>query len=215
MAARLVYLHGFASSPRSEKAVFFRERFAQDGHALNLLDLNAPSFRALTLTRSVQKLESAVPAGTTALVLGSSFGGYAAALFASRHPDRMAALMLMAPAFNMATLLRERYGAQAVRLWRKFGTTPVEHPDYEVPQKLDATFLDDADRWAARSLQVQCPTLVFHGEQDEDVPIRHTEEFLANHPQAELVRLPTGHALTDDKDEMWTRTRAFFAPWLG
>ena len=50
---------------------------------------------------------------------------------------------------------------------------------------------------------------------DYIVPIRHTEEFLAGHPQAELVRLPTGHALTDDKDEMWTRTRAFFAPWLG
>jgi len=41
MAARLIYLHGFASGPGSHKAQLFRRRFAERGVRLEVPDLTA------------------------------------------------------------------------------------------------------------------------------------------------------------------------------
>ncbi len=71
------YLHGFASSPDSGKARFFRDRLAERGIALAAPDFNGPDFDSLTVTRMLGQLDAAIdraPAGPVALI-GSSLEG--------------------------------------------------------------------------------------------------------------------------------------------
>ena len=49
-----IYLHGFASSPQSSKAIYLRDRFAEINLNLEVLDLNQGDFTHLTLTRQIQ-----------------------------------------------------------------------------------------------------------------------------------------------------------------
>jgi len=50
-----IYLHGFASSPKSSKAQYLRDRFAEINLNLNVLDLNQEDFSNLTLTRQIEQ----------------------------------------------------------------------------------------------------------------------------------------------------------------
>src|SRR5260370_42470239 len=96
---RLIYLHGFASSPSSQKARYFRERFEDAGIQLAVPDLADGDFERLTITGQLRVIER-VASGEAVSLLGSSFGGYLAALYAVRHPEQVHQLVLMAPAFG-------------------------------------------------------------------------------------------------------------------
>jgi len=52
----LFYLHGFASSPKSTKVGYFRERLAEHGIDLRCPDFNQPDFSTLTMTRMLDQL---------------------------------------------------------------------------------------------------------------------------------------------------------------
>ena len=53
---------------------------------------------------------------------------------------------------------------------------------------------DDLDRMSARYPQIQCPTLVLHGERDWLIHLPHAERLAREIPKAELVRVPRcGH----------------------
>src|SRR6185437_13922113 len=107
---RFVYLHGFASGPASRKASFFRERLAGHGIALEIPDLAEGNFRGLTLTAQLQAIQRL---GQGPLVLiGSSLGGYLAALYAAVHPGQVERMVLLAPAFNFYELWTETLGPE-------------------------------------------------------------------------------------------------------
>jgi uncharacterized protein len=97
---KFVYLHGFASSPNSRKARFFEERFNELGIGLEVPDLAEGNFRNLTLTAQLNVV-SRLCSGQPASLIGSSMGGYLAALYAARHPE-VERLVLLAPAFSFA-----------------------------------------------------------------------------------------------------------------
>src|SRR5579883_2235579 len=83
---RVVYLHGFASSPASSKAQYFKRRFAEQGVACDILRLDGGDFRSLTITGQLQVISQAVR-GEAVTLVGSSLGGYLAALYAARHKN--------------------------------------------------------------------------------------------------------------------------------
>ena len=53
---RVVYLHGFASSPASSKAVFLERQFAESGIPFYCPNLNEPDFSTLTTSRMVDQV---------------------------------------------------------------------------------------------------------------------------------------------------------------
>ncbi len=75
---RILYLHGFASGPASTKAAFFRHRIP----SLEIPDLAAGDFEHLTITSQLQVIER-LAAGDPVSLIGSSMGGYLAALYAA------------------------------------------------------------------------------------------------------------------------------------
>ena len=89
MNIQFVYLHGFASSPQSQKATAFTRRFTELGLPLTVPDLEGGDFKHLTISRQlaiIEKTMDSFPDSSFALI-GSSMGGYLAALTAQIRPS--------------------------------------------------------------------------------------------------------------------------------
>ena len=79
---RIIYLHGFASGPGSRKAQVFRARFEEAGVSVAVPHLDGGNFFSLTISGQYDIL-SREANGEPVVLVGSSMGGYLAALYAS------------------------------------------------------------------------------------------------------------------------------------
>ena len=123
--SRVLYLHGFASSPRSRKASFFAEKLANAGFPVNILDLADGDFEHLTIKKQLSVVEKAAR-NQPVILIGSSLGGYLAALYVARHPE-VTRVVLLAPAFAFHQLWSKEMGEEKLDAWRENGTIPVFH----------------------------------------------------------------------------------------
>src|SRR5580658_2151875 len=105
---KFVYVHGFASSPQSRKAVQFRAALAARGVSVDIPAMDRGDFEHLTISGQLDVLEDAIH-GEPVCLIGSSMGGYLAALYAAAHPE-VARLVLLAPAFGFAQRWDEKIG---------------------------------------------------------------------------------------------------------
>ena len=145
---RILYLHGFASGTSSQKASFFRERLKAAGARVDVLDLAAGDFERLTITSQLAVIERAA-AGDPVSLLGSSMGGYLAALYAARHPE-VPRVALLAPAFAFAPRWAEYLGVARVEQWRREGFMDFFHYGEGRERRLAwlaYQLLDDAARY--------------------------------------------------------------------
>jgi hypothetical protein len=195
----IVYLHGFASSPSSSKARFFRERLERAGARVEIPDLAAGDFEHLTISGQLAVLERAA-AGLPVALMGSSLGGYLAALYAARHPE-VTRLVLLAPAFGFARRWPERLGPNTVDEWRTRGTMDVFHYADNRLHPLSYGLLEDAGRYEDFP-DFHQPALIFHGAQDDVVPAELSRQFAAAHPNATLEVLESGHELLNVLEHM-------------
>ncbi len=202
----VVYLHGFASSPQSSKARFFRQKFAERGVAIEIPQLDEGNFEALTITRQLAVIERTA-AGRPVGLMGSSLGGYVAALYAARHPE-VEWLVLMAPAFQFPRRFRERFSPEELGEWKRTGSRPFFHYGYAGERPLGYQFVEDAARYEDEP-DFRQPGLVLHGLDDPVVPAEVSREFAASHPNVTLRLLRSGHELTDVVDEIWTEIPKF------
>jgi len=203
---RILYLHGFASGPSSGKARFFRHYLEARGAQIEIPDLAAGDFEHLTLTGQLAVIERAANREPVALI-GSSMGGYLAALYAARHPE-VPRLVLFAPAFGFARRWPERLGAEQVAEWRRSGTMQVFHYGEGQMRPLSVELLEDGSRYEDFP-DFHQPALIFHGAKDDVVPASYSQEFAARHTNAALEILDSGHELTDVLDYMAPKVEAF------
>ncbi len=210
---RALYLHGFASGPRSKKAAFLKDRFARElGLELLVPDLNEGEggFRGLTISRMLAAVARALEGAERSVLIGSSLGGYVAGLFAARHADRVAAEVLLAPAFELMSRWEQWIGAEGLEAWRRTGLFEVDHYDRGRRESVGWGFFEDAARYEPLPA-VRVPTLVINGRSDAYVPLAASERLAASAP-AGLVRLvpvDDGHELAASLDLVWRETRAF------
>ncbi len=205
-ANRIIYLHGFASGPSSSKARYFGERLKAAGARVNIPDLAAGDFEHLTITGQLAILERTAGGEPVALI-GSSMGGYLAALYAARHPE-VSRLVLLAPAFGFQMRWEERFGPAAIEEWRISGTASVYHYAAGGDRPIWYGLLEDATHYEAFP-DFHQPALIFHGAQDDVVPARFSQEFAATHPNADLEIVDSGHELLDVLDKMGPRVVEF------
>jgi pimeloyl-ACP methyl ester carboxylesterase len=199
---RYVWLHGFASGPSSGKGQYVRARLEERGVALALPDLNEPSFHGLTVTRMLSQLDALSQGGPLTL-FGSSLGGFTAATWAATRPGRTAALVLLAPAFDLAARWSSRMPPAELALWRAQGRFAFEHYARGRKEDLSIAFLDDAARYAPYPLP-SCRTLVIQGARDEVVDPEVAREFTRRMSgRAELALLDQGHELNADLPGLW------------
>ncbi len=83
-----IFIHGLLSSGRGFKANFLRNLFP---------DMITPDFPG-DLEERMAKLEAILAEGDEHILIGSSYGGLMAALYACAHPNQVKKIILLAPA---------------------------------------------------------------------------------------------------------------------
>lgn len=202
----IVYLHGFASGPASTKARRFRDALEAAGAHVHVPDLAAGDFENLTLSSQLAILERTAGDGPVRLV-GSSMGGYLAALHAARRPG-VERLVLLAPAFRLHRRWVERLGPAEIDRWRRDDSLEVFHYGDGRMRTLRHGVLTDAAQYED-SPPFRQPALIFHGRHDDIVPARYSEEFAAARPNVTLDVLDSGHDLLDVLDRIVPKAVAF------
>jgi uncharacterized protein len=203
---RFVYLHGFASSPSSRKARFFQKRFRELGIGLEVPDLAEGDFRNLTLTKQLEVIAQVSRYEPVSLI-GSSMGGYLAALYAARHAE-VKKVVLLAPAFSFASRWPETLGEATMHRWKSTNTLKVFHYSEGREVELGYQLIEDALQYEDYPEFAQ-PALIFQGRRDAVVPPAYAVTFAERHPNARLILLDSDHDLVDVLDEMWRETQAF------
>ncbi len=205
-----LYLHGFASGPRSIKAIYLRNRFAQQGIDLIVPDLNQPDFFNLTLTRQLQQCEAILavkPGGWT--ILGSSLGGLTAAWLGQRNLN-VERLVLLAPAFEFLPHWQQQLGTAKLEQWQKDGSVEVYHPVEGRSLSLSYAFWENVSQYAETKLKRSAAaTLILHGINDEVIPVKASRRYAAQNPKCNLIELASDHGLTDLLPEIWAATQQF------
>ncbi len=197
-----VYLHGFASSPRSRKAQDLHDRFTALNLTLHRSDLNQNDFTHLTLTRQIQQVWSELPPNQSVTVIGSSLGGLTAAWVGEQCPQ-VERLVLLAPAFGFLAHWLPKLGEAQLQRWQSGQPLMVYHYGANQLLPLDYQFVVDCAQYDRAHLQRPIPTLILHGIQDEVIPIQISRDYAKSRPWVELVELNSDHSLIDVSDLIW------------
>ncbi len=210
-----VYLHGFASSPASSKAVYVSDRLAEAGSILHCPDLNQPDFSRLTVSRMIGQVSALVaelpPEPVT--LFGSSLGAFAALHAAERecggdaHPiDR---LVLLAPAFDFGRTVIGDLGLEGMARWRETGWWELTHYASGKTARVHYGLFADAARYDSFAVRRARPTLVLHGDRDEVVDPAMVARWSEPRPHVRLVRLADDHQLAASHSRIWQETARF------
>ena len=202
----VIYLHGFASSPESSKAVRFGRELVRHNVSFACPDFNQPSFEDLTVTRMLGQTRDAVGAaqrGPVALI-GSSLGAFVAVHAAGQHRavDR---LVLLAPALDLGD------GPQGANVdeWRRTGLLRIFHYAWNEHRDVKFALYEDAASYDSFALDLQIPILVFQGTRDESVDPRMVERWARTRPNVDLRMVDDEHQLGKSMDAIWTACETF------
>ncbi len=166
-------------------------------------------FEGLTITGQLKLVERIAGGGAVVLV-GSSMGGYVAALYAARHPE-VAKLVLLAPAFYFPRRWMETLDPEKAAAWQRDGKMGVFHYSEGMIRDIGYQLVKDAAQYEPAPNVTQ-PTLLFHGLKDDVVPAAYSRGFAAAHPANVILRLlDSGHELTDVLERIWLEAEGFLA----
>jgi hypothetical protein len=215
---RFLYLHGFASGPASYKGMAFANHFAKRGVAIERLNLRLPSFEHLRLSAIVSAVRGAIGGERDrAVLIGSSLGGLTACRVAEQDA-RVAAVVLMAPAFRLFERWRMRLGEEGFRAWESSGWLETEDFAEKRRGRVDFGFIREAlevdaggDGWP----DVRVPALVVHGVRDATVDVALSRAWAAGKRHVRLIEVDDGHELTASIDRILAEAEGFLAPFLG
>jgi predicted esterase YcpF (UPF0227 family) len=156
---RLLYYHGFASSPASAKIGLLRQRI-EPQITLDAPDLNAPSFEQLHFAAVVARALACARAHPPDAIAGSSLGALVALAVAREVKD--APLVLIAPALGFGSRWIEKLPA---------GDPIVMHNharNAEAP--IHRAFFEEMARVDVDQQPPAAPVTVIMGTADESVP---------------------------------------------
>jgi pimeloyl-ACP methyl ester carboxylesterase len=184
----VVWLGGFRSDMSGTKAQALADwamangrgylRFDYLGHGESTGDFQAKG----TVTRW-RKDALAVLAELTAgplVLVGSSMGGWIACLVAMAEPQRVAALVLVAPAADFTDKLMAPQIPPDGRAALANDGVWLRPSDYGEPYPITRALLEDGARWSilgAEPVPIEAPVRILQGGADPDVPWRHALEL--------------------------------------
>jgi alpha-beta hydrolase superfamily lysophospholipase len=217
----VIYLHGFASHQKGEKALYLRDRFVEMGAAYLAFDHrghgnSSGTMKDLTITRNLEDtdvLMNTVGADfKQRILIGSSMGGQTAAWYASRHPDSITANLLIAPGFRFLQNRLKQLGTKGLKKLKAEGQITIKNEWVDVT--IGKELLEDARHFTMDRLvkDYQTPTIIIHGTEDSAVPFQDSVEFIQKskaRPLDLLLIAGGDHRLTDFKEVLFEHMSTF------
>ena len=102
-----MFIHGLESSNQGTKAVFFREKYP---------DMVIPHFTG-PLPQRMEKLHSILSDQREIILVGSSFGGLMASIYAMEKGERVRKLILLAPAIHLMEFTSHQEKRLTLPVW--------------------------------------------------------------------------------------------------
>lgn len=207
-----VWLGGFMSDMTGTKAEALARwalatgrgylRFDYSGHGRS-----EGAFADGTITRWREDALRVIAELTTGplVLVGSSMGGWLACLVAMAAPERVKALVLVAPAADFTEkLMKPGFPPQGLAALERDGVW-MRPSEYGEPYPITRALIEDGARWSILqgAVPVEAPVRILQGGRDPDVPWTHALE-LANQIAGQdvvftLVR-DGDHRLSRDED---------------
>jgi uncharacterized protein len=207
---RVLYLHGFASSPLSSKAVFLAQKLARQGIQFEAPDLNAPDFSTLTVSRMLEQAGRILDgSGDPVTVIGSSLGGFVAVQAALRSPALVQRVVLLAPALEIHGDRLSELGDRGLGAWQSSDRLDVFHYAYGRTMPVHYELYADAARYDAFGAQLTQPVQLFQGRRDTAVDPGTVERWARARPYVELHMLDDDHQLHGSLDYIWKEMDRF------
>lgn len=182
----VVWLGGFRSDMAGTKAQALADWAQARGRAYVRFDYfghgeSGGDFAHGTITRwrddALAVLEALVEG--PAVLVGSSMGGWISCLVAGAAPERVAAMVLIAPAPDFTEKLMAPEMTAADRA--EMATTGVwlRPSEYGEPYPITRELLEDGARWSILPgpVNIDAPVRILQGGADPDVPWRHALEL--------------------------------------
>jgi len=199
----VIYLHGFASSSRGEKAQFLREKCqAVEDVRFLAVDFNPTpvDFREMTITGMINRLRQFIRDHQVErpLLIGSSLGGLVSVRYAALYPVEK--ILLLAPLLAYQSLSMEE---DALSLWEARGTIEIDH--FAFPGKLPLKYAFHLDALQYEEMiEPDNDLLIIHGRKDERVPIEDSRFYAEKYSsRVTLQEVLSDHRLADQHDLIW------------
>lgn len=196
----ILYLHGFASSPRGMKVRLLRERLEPKGIEFHVPDLNVPSFARLDYASTVDFAIDAARAATPRVIVGSSLGSLIALEVA--RGGIHAPLVLIAPALGVA----HRWKTQLPP------GDPITVFNYaeECEMPIHRAFFDQVSQARPEKDPPPASVTILMGRNDESVPFERVAEVWRSWEESgrlaagsRFIEIPQGdHSLTNFVDQI-------------
>lgn len=194
----LVMAHGFTSNKNTKNFVKLSKMLGKKGVSSFRFDFfghgdSEGGFADITISEAVDDILHAIKfvkkLGYKNIgLLGSSFGGISSIIAASKTPN-LSLLALKSPVSDYWKLEKERYTNKELREWKDQGFKEYENDGKFM--KLSYSFIEDFknnDAYkAAKNIKV--PTLIVHGDTDNDVPYSQSQKLAKILPDARLVTI--------------------------
>jgi pimeloyl-ACP methyl ester carboxylesterase len=204
----VIYLHGFASSAQSSKAMFFAARLRERGIDLLTPDFNEPEFSTLTISRMIERVAALMDGhGAPVTLIGSSLGGFVAIQTALKHPDRVGRLVLLAPALDLSS---GPPGDRSLSEWKRTNRLDVFHYAYGRVMPLEYALYADAQSYDSLNASLEIPIQIFQGRRDTAVAPSTVEGWACGKSNVELHMLDDDHQLSGSLNYIWSRVEGAF-----
>ena len=197
----ILLCHGFNSNKNNSTHSRLAPLLAAQGIASFRFDFfghgeSGGKFEDITLSEAIYDLEHALTfvksKGYSRIgLLGSSFGGMTALLFAAKHPE-LFATVLKCPVSDYLGKIIAQKSKREISEWKMQGFIPYLRSTGEA-FRLNYTFFEDTEKHdgyiAAPKLTM--PVLIVHGDADITVPLAQSEKTASLIPNCKLEIIPS------------------------
>jgi pimeloyl-ACP methyl ester carboxylesterase len=208
----VMFLGGFLSDMTGTKATHLDAWAAQTGRAFTRFDYfahgaSSGEWEDATISRWREDALAVLDEATEGpqVLVGSSLGGWMALLAAMARPERVKALVLIAPAADFTeALMWESFPLhvrEAIEQDGKWMAPSAYGPPYAVTRRL----IEDGRQWSILNapIPVTCPVRILQGHGDRDVPWTHAVRTLEALQSADVtlhLSKSGDHSLSSEAD---------------
>tara|TARA_B100001996_G_scaffold107162_1_gene80902 strand:+ start:2268 stop:2891 length:624 start_codon:yes stop_codon:yes gene_type:complete len=186
---RVLFAHGFEGAPNGGKPTYMIEQLGWD------VVTPVMSSKGWNIEQETNVLLDYIDDPGIEpfdLIAGSSMGGLAAANASALRPDADFGVLLIAPAFGLEEMWRNRLTAEEMRVWEISGGRVYE--GFELNIRLNWDFMTTAKLMSWPKLNH--PTVILHGIADDVVPIENSQRVATDQSNViQLMEIEDGHRM--------------------